>query len=237
MFPTSSQMECAFQDQYFTPCMYEDFERENINLSHCHENSLNLNDGHYQQLESKSLFKNTANNNNNNNSIGNHKKMESAHIFENMTTIDDDECTTTVQGNVQCVNSGVLSTSTNVYKKAGQLNGARNKQRKLKNSGKSCYKHVPHKDKPPHLVERRNARERRRVQAVNSAFARLRKSVPLENRSKRVSKVKTLQKAIEYINYLQDVLRDDSTMQMATNNYQSKRDNGSGPSGGAARWL
>ncbi|GAB6027553.1 hypothetical protein CHUAL_001798 [Chamberlinius hualienensis] len=163
--------------------------------------------------------------------------MESVDIFENMTTIDEDECTTTVQGNVQCVNSGVLSTSTNANNKTGQTNSARNKQRKLKNSGKSCYKHIPHKDKPPQVVEKRNARERRRVEAVNSAFARLRKSVPLENRNKRVSKVKTLQKAIEYINYLQDVLCDDSTMQMATNNYQLKRDNGSGPSGGAARWL
>ncbi|XP_046666987.1 uncharacterized protein LOC124358731 isoform X3 [Homalodisca vitripennis] len=35
--------------------------------------------------------------------------------------------------------------------------------------------------KPPQLVARRNARERRRVQAVNSAFARLRRVVPLEH--------------------------------------------------------
>lgn len=35
--------------------------------------------------------------------------------------------------------------------------------------------------KPAQLVARRNARERRRVQAVNGAFARLRKVVPLEN--------------------------------------------------------
>ena len=49
-------------------------------------------------------------------------------------------------------------------------------------NGKSSYKHVPHREKPPHLVERRNARERRRVEAVNNAFARLRKCVPLENR-------------------------------------------------------
>lgn len=42
------------------------------------------------------------------------------------------------------------------------------------------YKHVPHRNKPPQLVERRNARERRRVQAVNSAFSRLRKVVPID---------------------------------------------------------
>jgi hypothetical protein len=45
----------------------------------------------------------------------------------------------------------------------------------------AVYKHVPHRDKPPQLVERRNARERRRVQAVNSAFSRLRKVVPICN--------------------------------------------------------
>ena len=74
--------------------------------------------------------------------------------------------------------------------------------------GKSNYKHVPHRDKPVHLVARRNARERRRVQAVNSAFMRLRKCVPVENRNKRLSKVKTLHRAIEYIAGLQDLLRE-----------------------------
>ncbi|XP_070383380.1 achaete-scute complex protein T4-like [Dermacentor albipictus] len=68
-------------------------------------------------------------------------------------------------------------------------------------------KPVPsHREKPPHLVARRNARERRRVQAVNNAFCRLRKCVPVENRAKRLSKVKTLHKAIEYIYALQDLL-------------------------------
>ncbi|XP_077492120.1 uncharacterized protein LOC144103220 [Amblyomma americanum] len=65
---------------------------------------------------------------------------------------------------------------------------------------------VPHREKPPHLVARRNARERRRVEAVNSAFSVLRKCVPVENRAKRLSKVKTLHKAIEYIYALQGLL-------------------------------
>jgi hypothetical protein len=43
------------------------------------------------------------------------------------------------------------------------------------------YKHVPHHNKPPQLVARRNARERRRVQAVNTAFSRLRKVVPIDS--------------------------------------------------------
>nr|XP_027210709.1 protein atonal homolog 1-like [Penaeus vannamei] len=77
--------------------------------------------------------------------------------------------------------------------------------------GKSAYKHVPHREKPPHLVARRNARERRRVQSVNVAFARLRRVVPgTSGRSKRVSKVKILQGAIDYIYHLQDLLEEDS---------------------------
>lgn len=43
------------------------------------------------------------------------------------------------------------------------------------------YIHVPHREKPPQVVAKRNARERRRVQAVNGAFLRLRKAVPIEN--------------------------------------------------------
>ncbi|XP_015907701.1 achaete-scute complex protein T3 [Parasteatoda tepidariorum] len=80
-------------------------------------------------------------------------------------------------------------------------------KKKSKRSGnKSSYKHVPHREKPPHLVARRNARERRRVQAVNTAFSRLRKCVPTESKSKRLSKVKTLHRAIEYIQMLQEML-------------------------------
>ena len=54
-----------------------------------------------------------------------------------------------------------------------------------------CNKYVPHRDKPPHLVARRNARERRRVQAVNSAFLRLRRHLPhpVVGKHKRLSKV------------------------------------------------
>lgn len=41
--------------------------------------------------------------------------------------------------------------------------------------------HVPHIDKPPQAVAKRNARERRRVHAVNMAFVRLRKMIPIQN--------------------------------------------------------
>jgi len=46
----------------------------------------------------------------------------------------------------------------------------------------NAYRHIPHREKPPHLVARRNARERRRVHAVNLAFVRLRRAVPFENK-------------------------------------------------------
>lgn len=51
---------------------------------------------------------------------------------------------------------------------------------KKKRVATGTYKHIPHRNKPPQLVARRNARERRRVQAVNSAFSRLRKVVPMD---------------------------------------------------------
>ena len=58
------------------------------------------------------------------------------------------------------------------------------------------------KEKAPHIVAKRNARERKRVQAVNGSFLRLRRCIPYENRNKRLSKVKTLRIAIEYIKAL-----------------------------------
>lgn len=90
----------------------------------------------------------------------------------------------------------VTSSDSGVKKKASR------KQKK-----KSTYKHIPHREKPAHLVEKRNARERRRVEAVNGAFLRLRRAVPLDNkRGKRVSKVKILTRAIDYILNMKDAI-------------------------------
>lgn len=59
-----------------------------------------------------------------------------------------------------------------------------------------------------HKIEKRNARERYRVQAVNDAFRRLRCLIPsIAARRKRVSKVKTLKKAVQYIMQLQTILQ------------------------------
>lgn len=91
--------------------------------------------------------------------------------------------------------------------------GGSSRNLKSKSGRKPC-KYVPHREKPVHVVEKRNARERRRVEAVNSAFVRLRRMVPHENRRKRISKVKTLRIAIDYIHYLQDMIEDYDTSQI-----------------------
>lgn len=70
-----------------------------------------------------------------------------------------------------------------------------------------------HKEKEPHLVARRNARERRRVQLVNDGFVRLRRKIPTEPRNKKLSKVKTLRSAINYIMHLQETLNEAANRQ------------------------
>ena len=71
-------------------------------------------------------------------------------------------------------------------------------------------------------MAKRNARERRRVHAVNQAFLRLRKAIPFENkRGKRVSKVRVLQKAIDYINNLHDMVLDFDQPNVYTYNHDA----------------
>ena len=66
------------------------------------------------------------------------------------------------------------------------------------------------KTKEPEVVARRNARERRRVKLVNDGFLRLRKHVPTDPKNKKLSKVKTLRSAIDYIRHLQQLLNQAS---------------------------
>lgn len=82
-------------------------------------------------------------------------------------------------------------------------------------------KHIPHHLRPQHIVERRNRRERLRVQDVNQAFYMLQQLLPFDSNSTanhhtkeqnptatttRISKVRTLRRAVDYIEALQKML-------------------------------
>ena len=77
-------------------------------------------------------------------------------------------------------------------------------------------KHIPHNLRPKHIVDRRNTRERRRVHDVNQAFLLLKALLPLESHehtkehlnSTRISKLRTLRKAVDYIQALQLLLNE-----------------------------
>ncbi|XP_037070577.1 achaete-scute homolog 1b-like [Pollicipes pollicipes] len=58
----------------------------------------------------------------------------------------------------------------------------------------------------PSNVLRRNARERNRVKQVNHGFAALRNHIPSAAKNKKMSKVETLRRAVEYIQNLQALL-------------------------------
>ncbi|KAF0299205.1 Achaete-scute complex protein T5 [Amphibalanus amphitrite] len=58
----------------------------------------------------------------------------------------------------------------------------------------------------PSNVLRRNARERNRVKQVNHGFAALRNHIPSAAKNKKLSKVDTLRRAVEYIQSLQALL-------------------------------
>lgn len=97
---------------------------------------------------------------------------------------DADQNTWIVRQTNDFYKAHISSSQGEITKKDRTLNDdPKNKSKPLKekNLKKTGYKHVPHKDKPPQAVAKRNARERRRVQAVNSAFLRLRKAVPIPN--------------------------------------------------------
>jgi len=87
-------------------------------------------------------------------------------------------------------------------------------------------KHIPHHLRPQHIVERRNRRERLRVQDVNQAFLMLQQLLPFDSNSttnndnneqlnmtqnsSRISKVRTLRKAVDYIEALQKMLNENN---------------------------
>lgn len=97
--------------------------------------------------------------------------------------------------------------------KPGQLRSRKRNSGDSTSSKSSSKASLPAKDKEPHLVQRRNARERKRVQLVNDGFIRLRRKIPTEPRNKKLSKVKTLRSAINYILHLKDVMDQETNRQ------------------------
>ncbi|ELU17384.1 hypothetical protein CAPTEDRAFT_195278 [Capitella teleta] len=75
--------------------------------------------------------------------------------------------------------------------------------------------HIPHEQLPVGVVTRRNARERSRIQAVNSEFENLRQKIPElcsgGSKSRRVSKERILQEAMNYIHELRTLLTRGAT--------------------------
>ena len=68
-------------------------------------------------------------------------------------------------------------------------------------------RHIPHSDRPIDAVRKRNERERKRVDDVNSAFVDLQLHLPSDGRPRRrLSKIKVLQTAIDYIDQLSSTL-------------------------------
>uniref|UniRef100_A0A7E4W889 BHLH domain-containing protein n=2 Tax=Panagrellus redivivus TaxID=6233 RepID=A0A7E4W889_PANRE len=73
-------------------------------------------------------------------------------------------------------------------------------------------------NKASHSVEKRNARERTRVHTVNQAFNHLKNHLPnLRANTKRVSKLKILRTAIEYMNALRNMLHTSGDLSFREN--------------------
>ena len=112
-------------------------------------------------------------------------------------------------------------TNSGKNKESGNSESDTNSMATLRGRKRTAQSRLPAKLKEPAAVARRNARERRRVKMVNDGFLRLRRHVPTDPKNKKLSKVKTLRLAIEYIHHLQHLLQVDNcsqqTLQLVAN--------------------
>lgn len=69
--------------------------------------------------------------------------------------------------------------------------------------------------------QRRNERERRRVQHLNSTLQKLKNKIPDEWKSQNMSKIDILRKASAYIRLLRSILSVDTGQVIQTGNYKS----------------
>ena len=80
---------------------------------------------------------------------------------------------------------------------------------RLTKTSRRRRRHVPHRDRSPAAVTKRNERERTRVSGVNEAFTELHDHLPGVLRRQRLPKIKILHAATFYIDYLAGLLRSD----------------------------
>lgn len=114
-----------------------------------------------------------------------------------------------------------VTTKTNKKKNNNANSNNNNNMTTTRGRKRTAQSRLPAKLKEPAAVARRNARERRRVKMVNDGFLRLRRHVPTEPKNKKLSKVKTLRLAIEYIAHLQQLLQADSSNSKPLGSHQS----------------
>ncbi|CEF69088.1 Myc-type, basic helix-loop-helix (bHLH) domain-containing protein [Strongyloides ratti] len=96
---------------------------------------------------------------------------------------------------------------------------------RISKSHHTLYKTI---NKFPDQVEKRNERERRRVQQVNLGYIKLGEHVPKwRTNNKKLSKVETLREAAKYIEYLQNLLKEsnknnnENQILKSTNNFNN----------------
>ncbi|KAK6187941.1 hypothetical protein SNE40_005859 [Patella caerulea] len=80
------------------------------------------------------------------------------------------------------------------------------KTRRQSGKVKKQRQHIPHRDRTPEYVIKRNKRERDRVDHVNQAFIKLRDHIPDVKDDSRMSKIGILRSASEYIKSLTSLL-------------------------------
>ena len=80
------------------------------------------------------------------------------------------------------------------------------------NSGDQQYRApAPAMSNPPKTV-RRNARERNRVKQIDVGFEKLRTTIPTAAQQKKISRVKILASAVDYIQHLHTLISEHETV-------------------------
>ncbi len=146
--------------------------------------------------------------------------FESAFQFQTVSVVNSPISATTSSNDISSVafssaiyQNPVSLTAVNNATPSALVMAATNSSTTARGRKRTATSRLPAKLKEPAAVARRNARERRRVKMVNDGFLRLRKHVPTDPKNKKLSKVKNLRLAIDYIKHLQQLLVESSVKQ------------------------